>query len=47
MPTLNWIGKDAAVSPHKQAPFRLLEPMPALSRLIAQGVPQPQTQTVH
>jgi hypothetical protein len=24
MPTLNWIGKDAVVNHHKEAPFRLL-----------------------
>jgi site-specific DNA-methyltransferase (adenine-specific)/adenine-specific DNA-methyltransferase len=44
MPTLNWIGKDAVVRHHKDVPFRLLEPVPALSRgpadsgnLIVQG----------
>ena len=31
MPTLNWIGKDAVVKHHKDVPFRLLEPVPALS----------------
>ena len=28
---LNWIGKDAVVKHHKDMPFRLLEPVPALS----------------
>jgi site-specific DNA-methyltransferase (adenine-specific)/adenine-specific DNA-methyltransferase len=44
MPTLNWIGKDAVVRHHKDVPFRLLEPVPALScgpadsgNLIVQG----------
>ncbi len=32
MPTLNWIGKDAVVRHHSDVPFRLLEPVPALSR---------------
>ena len=31
MPTLNWIGKEAVVKHHKDVPFRLLEPVPALS----------------
>ena len=31
MPTLNWIGKDAVVKHHKDIPFRLLEPLAALS----------------
>ena len=31
MPTLNWIGKEAVVKHHKEAPFRLLEPIPELS----------------
>ena len=31
MPTLNWIGKDAVVKHHREVPFRLLEPVPALS----------------
>ena len=31
MPTLNWIGKQAVVRHHKDVPFRLLEPVPALS----------------
>lgn len=30
MPTLNWIGKEAVVKHHKEVPFRLLEPVPAL-----------------
>lgn len=30
MPTLNWIGKEAAVKHHKDVPFRLLEPAPEL-----------------
>jgi len=44
MPTLNWIGKDAVVKHHQDVPFRLLEPVPALScggpasgNLIVQG----------
>ena len=44
MPTLDWIGKDAVVKHHKEVPYRLLEPEPALSRgdaasgnLIVQG----------
>lgn len=44
MPTLNWIGKEAVVRHHKDVPFRLLEPVPALScgdtdsgNLIVQG----------
>ena len=44
MPTLNWIGKDAVVTHHKDVPFRLLEPVPELScgdpnsgNLIVQG----------
>jgi adenine-specific DNA-methyltransferase len=36
MPTLNWIGKEAVVKHHKDVPFRLLEPVPALSC----GVPE-------
>lgn len=31
MPTLNWIGKDAVVKHHNDVPYRLLEPVPALS----------------
>jgi hypothetical protein len=31
MPSLNWIGKDAVVKHHKDVPFRLLEPVRALS----------------
>ena len=31
MPSLNWIGKDAVVKHHKDVPFRLLEPVAALS----------------
>jgi adenine-specific DNA-methyltransferase len=31
MPTLNWIGKDAVVKHHHDVPYRLLEPVPALS----------------
>ncbi len=31
MPTLNWIGKDAVVKHHKDVPYRLLEPVVALS----------------
>ena len=44
MPSLNWIGKDAVVKHHKDVPFCLLEPVPALScgdassgNLIVQG----------
>jgi adenine-specific DNA-methyltransferase len=44
MPSLNWIGKDAVVKHHKDVPFRLLKPVPALScgdaasgNLIVQG----------
>src|SRR5688572_4469148 len=31
MPTLNWIGKDAVVSHHKEVPFRLLKPIDKFS----------------
>jgi adenine-specific DNA-methyltransferase len=31
MPNLNWIGKDAVVRHHRDVPFRLLEPVSALS----------------
>ena len=31
MPTLNWIGKDAVVKHHHDVPYRLLEPVSALS----------------
>ena len=31
MPTLNWIGKAAVVTHHKDVPYRLLEPVPELS----------------
>jgi hypothetical protein len=31
MPTLQWIGKEAVVKHHKEVPYRLLEPVPALS----------------
>ena len=37
MPTLNWIGKDAVVRHHREVPFRLLEPVPALSCVPANG----------
>lgn len=44
MPTLNWIGKDAVVTHHKDVPYRLLESVPAQScgdaesgNLIVQG----------
>ena len=37
MPTLNWIGKDAVVRHHREVPFRLLEPVPALSCVPASG----------
>ena len=31
MPVLNWIGKSAVVTHHKEVPYRLLEPVPELS----------------
>ncbi|GAB7564486.1 hypothetical protein LG202_25260 [Methylobacillus methanolivorans] len=31
MPTLNWIGKEAVETHHREVPFRLLEPVPELS----------------
>ena len=31
MPTLNWIGKQAVASHHKDVPFRLLEADPTLA----------------
>ncbi|HQZ83393.1 MAG TPA: site-specific DNA-methyltransferase [Pyrinomonadaceae bacterium] len=31
MPVLNWIGKEAVVKHHKEVPFRLIEPVAALS----------------
>ena len=37
MPTLNWIGKDAVIRHHREVPFRLLEPVPALSCVPANG----------
>ncbi len=44
MPTLNWIGKQAVASHHKEVPFRLVESVPELSagevasgNLIVQG----------
>lgn len=44
MPSLDWIGKDAVVRHHQDVPYRLLEPVPALScgdadsgNLIVQG----------
>ena len=44
MPTLHWIGKEAVVKHHKAVPYRLLEPVAALSagdpqseNLIVQG----------
>jgi DNA modification methylase len=44
MPSLNWIGKAAVVKHHQDVPYRLLEPVPALScgdpdsgNLIVQG----------
>lgn len=44
MPTLNWIGKDAVETHHKEVPFRLLEPVenlyfgdPASGNLLIQG----------
>ena len=37
MPTLNWIGKDAVIRHHREVPFRLLEPVPALSCVPTSG----------
>ena len=44
MPTLNWIGKAAVETHHKDVPFHLIEPVPELScensdggNLIVQG----------
>jgi DNA modification methylase len=46
MPTLNWIGKEAVLNHHKEAPFRLLKcneklsvgfPSPALGRGMSEG----------
>ena len=44
MPSLDWIGKSAVVKHHRDVPYRLLEPVPALScgdadsgNLIVQG----------
>ena len=44
MPTLNWIGKEAAVNHHREVPFHLLKDVPELScgapgegNLIVQG----------
>ncbi len=37
MPTLNWIGKDAVVKHHNDVPYRLLEPVTALSLPAATG----------
>ena len=31
MPTLHWIGKEAVVKHHKDVPYRLLEPVAAIS----------------
>lgn len=31
MPVLDWIGKTAVVTHHKDVPYRLLEPVPKLS----------------
>ena len=31
MPTLHWIGKEVVVKHHKDVPYRLLEPVAALS----------------
>ena len=35
MPTLNWIGKDAVVTHHKDVPYRLLEPVPVIIAIAA------------
>lgn len=40
MPTLNWIGKDAVVTHHKDVPYRLLEPVPELSCAPTEGTPE-------
>ena len=37
MPVLDWIGKSAVVKHHKDVPYRLLEPVPALSCPAADG----------
>ncbi len=37
MPTLNWIGKDAVIRHHREVPFRLLEPVPALAATLVTG----------
>ena len=37
MPVLNWIGKSAVVKHHQSVPYRLLEPVPALSCNAADG----------
>lgn len=44
MPVLDWIGKAAVVTHHREVPYRLLEPMPELfcgetdsGNLIVQG----------
>jgi site-specific DNA-methyltransferase (adenine-specific)/adenine-specific DNA-methyltransferase len=35
MPTLNWIGKEAVITHHREVPYRLLEPDPTLG--LAEG----------
>lgn len=37
MPTLNWIGKEAVITHHKDVPYRLLEPIPELCCAAANG----------
>ena len=37
MPVLNWIGKSAVLKHHRDVPYRLLEPVPALSCAAADG----------
>src|SRR5690606_5227845 len=37
MPVLDWIGKSAVVTHHKDVPYRLLEPVPELSCTPADG----------
>ena len=41
MPTLHWIGKEAVVKHHKDVPYRLLEPVAALSLPSPPATPSP------
>ena len=44
MPTLHWIGKEAVVKHHKDVPYRLLEPVAALSCIpLPSNAPSPPT----